>query len=293
MTPEAPPGQAAAVIVSYNVRHYLIECVRSLRADGLQQIVVVDNASSDGSVDAVRAADPDVIVLALDRNVGFAGGVNRGVALTATPYAMVLNPDVVVEPGSTKALVEYLEREADAGMVGPRIDTPDGELYPSVRRFPSVLDATGHAFLWFVWAGNPFTRRYRMLDWDHEQACDVDWIAGTHFVVRRPAWDQLGGLDERYFMYGEDVDLCWRMWRAGWRVAYEPAARVTHAIGRSTDQRPYRMILAHHRSLYRFSATSLSGRRRALLPLVAVALGVRTGMAWLQRLLRRRPHAAP
>jgi len=292
MSAAVSPGSIAAVIVSYNVRAYLLECVRSLRADGLEQIVVVDNASSDDSVDAIRAADPDVIVLALERNLGFAGGANRGVALTTTPYAMVLNPDVVVEPGSTKALVEYLEREVDVGMVGPRVDTPDGELYPSVRRFPSVVDASGHAFLWFVWSGNPFTRRYRMLDWDHEHPSDVDWIAGTHIVVRRRAWDDLGGFDERYFMYGEDVDLCWRMWRRGWRVTYEPAARVTHAIGRSTDQQPYRMILEHHRSLYRFSATTLSGVRRALLPLVAAALGVRTGLAWLQRLLRRRPHAS-
>ena len=284
--------RVAAVIVSYNVRDDLLACLRSLRDDGFERIVVVDNASQDGSVDAVRAADPGVQVIALPVNLGFGAGANRGIAVTATPYVAVVNPDLVVEPGSTKALVELLDRDPGIGLVGPRIDTTDGELYPSVRRFPSLVDAMGHAFLWFLWPTNPFTRRYRMLDWDHERPADVDWVAGTHFVVRRAAWDEVGGFDERYFMYAEDTDLCWHLRKAGWRVAYEPAARVTHAIGRSTDQRPYRMIAEHHRSLYRFSQKTMTGPRRELLPLVAVALALRTALACLQRLARRRPHAA-
>jgi len=287
------PASVSAVIVSYNVRDHLVACVRSLRDDGIEQIVVVDNASEDGSAEAIRAADPGAEVIPLPVNLGFGAGVNRGIAVTSTPYVAVVNPDLVVEPGSTKALLEYLERAPNVAIVGPRIETPDGELYPSVRRFPSLADAIGHAFLWFVWPANPFTRRYRMLDWDHDRPADVDWIAGTHFIVRRTAWDEVGGFDERYFMYGEDVDLCWHLWKLGWRVAYEPAARVSHEIGRSTDQRPYRMIAEHHRSLYRFSAKTMRGPGRALLPLVGVALAVRTMLACLQRLARRRPHAAP
>nr|MDQ3385895.1 glycosyltransferase family 2 protein [Actinomycetota bacterium] len=237
----------AAVIVSYNVADLLVRCVESLRADGIDRVVVVDNASADDSVAAIRRADPRVEVVALDRNLGFGAGVNRGVARTPEPHVLVLNPDVEVEPGSTKVLLEALARDPGLALVGPRIVTPEGETYPSARTFPDLVDAAGHAFLHFVWPSNPFSRRYRMLDWDHGDARDVDWVAGTHLLARRSAWDQVGGFDEAFFMYMEDVDLCWRLHAAGWRVGYEPGATVIHGIGRSTDQTPYRMIAAHHR----------------------------------------------
>ncbi|MEX2659775.1 MAG: glycosyltransferase family 2 protein [Acidimicrobiales bacterium] len=283
----------AAVIVSFNVADLLVRCVESLRVDGIERIVVVDNASADGSVAAIRAADPDVHVIPLDENVGFGAGVNRGAAEVAEPFLLVLNPDVEVEPGSTKVLLDALVGDAGLALVGPRIETPEGVLYPSARTFPDMADAAGHAFLHFVWPNNPFSRRYRMLDWDHRDHRDVDWVAGTHLLARRAAWDQVGGFDDAFFMYMEDVDLCWRLHRAGWRVGYEPAAVVKHAIGRSTDQTPYRMIAAHHRSLLRYAARTSTGRRRLALPVIAVALGLRTVLAWVQRGLRGRPHAAP
>ena len=285
-------SDVSAVIVSYNVRDLLLKCIASVRADGVQHIVVVDNDSRDGSADAAREAGPGVEVIALDHNVGFGAGANVGVARTSTPYVAILNPDLEVEPGSTKTLVGVLDQQTDVGVVAPRIETPDGRLYPSARTFPDLLDAAGHAFLHFVWRSNPFSRRYKMLDWDHTSARDVDWVAGTHMVVRRAAWDEVGGFDESFFMYLEDVDLCWRLKQRGWRTRYEPAARVVHAIGRSTDQTPYRMIAAHHRSLLRYAGKTARGPKRLLLPLVAAALGVRTVLAWIQRAWRGKPHAA-
>jgi N-acetylglucosaminyl-diphospho-decaprenol L-rhamnosyltransferase len=282
----------AAVIVSYNVRDLVLDCIASLRADGVDEIVVVDNDSRDGSAEAVRRHDPEVDVVALPVNLGFGAGVNRGVARTSTPYVAVMNPDVVVQPGSTKALADALERDPQLAVVGPRIETPDGVLYPSARTFPDLADAAGHAFLHFVWPGNRFSRRYRMLDWDHDAPADVDWVAGTHLVARRTAWDEVAGFDEGFFMYLEDVDLCWRLRQKGWRTGYEPAARVTHAIGRSTDQTPYRMIVAHHRSLWRYATKTTTGSQRALLPVIAAALAVRTVLACVQRAARGRPHAA-
>jgi N-acetylglucosaminyl-diphospho-decaprenol L-rhamnosyltransferase len=214
------------------------------------------------------------------------------VARTDAPYVTLVNPDEVVEPGCTAALVAALERDPELAVVGPRLMTPDGRIYPSARRFPNLVDAIGHAFLYLVWPGNPFSRRYRMVDWDHASAREVDWVATTHVVVRRKAWDQVGGFDEGYFMYMEDVDLCFRLRRAGWKVGYEPAAAAMHEIGRSTDQTPYRMIVAHHRSLWRYATKTSTGWRRALLPFVAVALVVRVVLAWAHRATRRRPHAA-
>lgn len=286
-------SDVTAVIVSYNVRDLLLRCIDSLKADGVERIVVVDNDSRDGSAEAVEAREPDVTVIRTGANLGFGGGVNRGVAATSSPYVLVVNPDVVVDPGSTKVLVDVLDHMPQVALVAPRIDTPDGELYPNVRQFPDLLDSAGHAFLHFVWPSNPFSRRYKMLDWDHSSAADVDWVAGTHFLARRSAWDEVGGFDDDFFMYGEDVYLCWSLHRAGWRVRYEPAARVEHAIGRSTDQTPYRMIAAHHRSLFRYAVKTWTGPRRVLLPVVAAALAVRTVLAWIQRRARGKPHAAP
>lgn len=168
-------------------------------------------------------------------------------------------------------------------MVGPRIEAPDGSLYSSPRAFPGIGDALGHAFVGLVAPGNRFTRRYRMLDRDHTRAGEADWVSGACFLARREAWEALGGFDEAYFMYVEDVDLCWRAWRSGWRVGFEPAARVAHVQGVSTDQAAYRMIAAHHRSLLRFSQRSTTGWRRGLLPLVAVGLAVRAVLACAQR----------
>ena len=287
-----PAEEISAVLVSWNVRDLLLRCIDSLKADGVTKIVVVDNVSKDDSVEAVRRSHPDVELVELDRNTGFAGGINRAVPYTSTPYVLVTTPDVYVEPGSTKALQAVLDERPDVGFVAPRIDTPDGRLYPSVRRFPSFVDATAHAFLHFLWPSNPFSRRYKMLDWDHASARDVDWVACTHFLVRRQAWDEVGGFDEQFFMFLEDVDLCWRLHEAGWKIRYEPASVVQHEISASADQVPYRMIATHHRSIYRFNRKRATGVRRALLPVIAAGLVVRTLLAWLQRAIRRKPHAA-
>jgi N-acetylglucosaminyl-diphospho-decaprenol L-rhamnosyltransferase len=169
----------------------------------------------------------------------------------------------------------------------------DGTLYPSVRRFPDLAVATGHAFVGLVWPANPFTRRYRMLDWDHDHpAPDVDWVGGACLLVRRAAFDVIAGFDEGYFMYVEDVDLCWRLHQAGWRVGYEPGGRVVHALGASSRLMPYRMIAEHHRSLLRFARKSSTGRRRALVPVVAAGLAARTLAAWAHHALSGRDAGA-
>ncbi len=291
------PGEVSAVVVSYNSATYLPDCLRSLRSEGISDLVVVDNASSDGSAEAARKADADVKVVQTGVNLGFGTGANRGVGATQGEYVLILNPDTVVEPGTVKALSEALDRDPGLAVVGPRLENLDGSLYPSVRRFPDLGVAFGHAFLGLVWPVNPFTRRYRMLDWDHDQqAADVDWVGGACFIVRRSAFDLIGGFDEGYFMYVEDVDLCWRLGRAGWRIGYEPAGRVVHALGGSSRLVPYRMIAEHHRSLYRFVSKSSDGARRGLLPLVVAGLGLRTAAAWAHHALGAgggTPHNGP
>ena len=280
----------SAVVVNYNARSHLLRSISSLRAEGLEDVVVADNASTDGSEEAVRAADPEVTYVQTGANLGYGTGVNRGVARAAasSEFLLCLNADAHLEPGALKAMLAAFDDRPSLGIVGPRIENPDGSLYPSVRTFPTMVDAVGHAVLGMVWGGNPFTRRYRMLDLDHRVATDADWVSGSCFLIRRACWDAIGGFDEGYFMYGEDVDICWRAHRAGWDVAFEPEAVVVHVGGVSTDRRPYRMIAEHHRGLLRFALRTASGPERLLLPLMALGLLVRTPVAWAHRVLAGR-----
>jgi N-acetylglucosaminyl-diphospho-decaprenol L-rhamnosyltransferase len=283
----------SAVVVNYNAKEHLLACIASLRAEGIEEIVVADNSSVDGSEAAVRATDPDVDYHQTGANLGLGTGTNRGAARTQPerPFLLCINPDAQLEPGALKAMVAAFDGRPRLGIVGPRIEDPDGSLYPSVRTFPNLIDSIGHAFLGLVWGDNPFTRRYRMLDWDHAAAADVDWVSGACFVIRRECWGVIGGFDEGYFMYAEDLDLCWRARRAGWDVAYEPSARAVHAQGVSTDRHPYRMIAEHHRALLRFAVRTTTGWKRVLLPLMALGLLVRTPLAWAHRAIAgRRPN---
>jgi N-acetylglucosaminyl-diphospho-decaprenol L-rhamnosyltransferase len=283
-------GDVTAVVVNYNARALLLQCIESLRDEGVDDVIVADNASADGSEEAVRAADAAVRYHQTGRNLGYGTGVNRGVSFAGgdTAYLLICNPDIVVAPGAVEALVSSIEKDPQRAIVGPRIEEPDGTLYPSARTFPDLADAVGHAFLGMIWPRNPFTRRYRMLDWDHAEPAEVDWVSGSCFLMRRDAFEAIGGFDEAYFMYAEDVDLCWRVRQAGWTVAYEPGALVTHVQGASTDRHPYWMIAEHHKALLRFARKTTTGRKRLLLPLMAVGLALRTPIAWGHRYLAGR-----
>ena len=275
----------SAVVINYNAAHHLVECVRSLRSEGIKDVVVADNDSTDGSRQALTRDDRDARFVPTGGNFGYGGGANRGADCVSgsAEALLVLNPDTVVQPGAVKALMEVLEADPSIGIVGPRLENPDGSVYPSARTFPSITDSVGHGFLGAVAPSNPWTRRYKMLDVASEQARFVDWVSGACFLIRRKTWDELNGFDdESYFMFLEDVDLCWRAGRLGWGVVYEPTARVTHVVGVSRARHPYRMALAHHRSLLRFAARTTTGARQLLLPLVAVGLGVRLVLEWAQ-----------
>jgi N-acetylglucosaminyl-diphospho-decaprenol L-rhamnosyltransferase len=290
----------AAVVVNYESGDLLAACVRTLLADDTfdrPEVVVVDNGSSDGSVThlhRVLAADPaaGVTVVAPGSNLGYAAGVNRGFASTRAPIVLVCNADIEVVEGTAAAMVERLEREPDLAAVGPAIRNPDGSLYPSARSDPSPVDAVGHAVLGSIAPRNRFTRRYRQLDADPSRPRDVEWVSGAVLWMRRSAVESIGGWDEHYFMYLEDVDVCWRLRRLGWRVAYDPAGEVVHVQAVSTEHHPYRMIVRHHRSAYRFAAKSWRGARRVLLVPAAVLLTVRAACAVVARALRTRAGVA-
>jgi N-acetylglucosaminyl-diphospho-decaprenol L-rhamnosyltransferase len=271
----------SAVIVNYRSADHTLGCVASLRACGVDDLIVVDNASGDGCGARLAAADPSVVFLAMERNRGYGAAANAGVAASAAALVLVCNPDLVLDPGAVAALAGAFAADPGVAAVGPRIERPDGTRYPSARSFPSIVDAVGHGFIGLVTTSNRFSRRY--LRTDADEAGTVDWVSGACLAVRRSAFDAVGGFDEAFFMFMEDVDLCWRLTRAGWRVAYEPAARVTHVEGVSRESAPYRMIVAHHLSLLRYGSRTATGWRRLWLPAVALGLFVRTALLCARR----------
>jgi N-acetylglucosaminyl-diphospho-decaprenol L-rhamnosyltransferase len=269
----------SAVVVNYNAGVALRDCVASLRAEQVAEVIVVDNGSRDESRQALRASDSSAVWQSAGENLGYGRAANLGARSGHGRYLVVCNPDLVVKPGTIANLVAAMDRDPEVAIAGPRIVNADGTLYPSARAFPSLVEAIGHGLLGLFWPENRFSRRYKLLDWDHGDARAIDWVSGAFFLVRRDAWDAVDGFDPAYFMYMEDVDLCWRVSRAGWRVVYEPSAEVVHWQGMSTGRRPYRMIVAHHWSLWRFACRSTPGWRRVLLPLVGIGLAGRAGVA--------------
>ena len=290
-----------AVVVNYNAKEYLVRCVGSLFAAGVSRVVVADNGSADGSELALLERYPAAKWTPTGANLGYGKAANLGAALVGSKFVLVCNADVVVGRHAIAGLCQLLESRPEVAVVGPRVLDAKGELYPSARRFPDMLEAFGHGIVGQFWAGNPFSRRYRMSEWDHAGRRDVDWVSGSCFLARRVAWEAVGGFDPRYFMYLEDVDLCWRLRQAGWAVAYEPAAEVVHVQGASADRHPYRMLFAHHVSMWRFARRTSEGRKRWVLPLVLPGLVVRLGLTvarrgavglWSRMRQARRPPAA-
>ena len=228
----------SVLIVNWNVRELLRECLRSIergRGDLEVEVIVVDSASSDGSAAMVAAEFPWVTLLPQGENVGFPRGNNIALAHARGDYLLLLNPDTVVLGDALPALVAYLQAHPDVGVVGPQLHIPDGSVQSSRRRFPTL--ATG--FLestWLEGLAPGVLRRYYALDLPDDAPADVDWLTGACLMAPRAVYARVGGLDEGYFMYSEELDWCRRIVAAGWRVVYYPAARVVHHVGKSSEQ---------------------------------------------------------
>lgn len=254
--PDALLDRVAVVTVSYNSSAQLPEFLDSVAAQSPRpaHVLIADNASADVERTRVIAHDRGVDVLELPRNLGYGGAINAGVAALPprVEFVLISNPDVAFGSGAISALVDALGRTDDAGAVGPRILNPDGSTYPSARNLPSLRTGVGHALLSGPWPSNPWTRAYRAETQSPVRRRSVGWLSGSCVLVRRRAFEEVGGFDTGYFMYFEDVDLGYRLGRAGWHNSYEPDAIVTHIGGLSTKSESKRMLRAHHESAERF-----------------------------------------
>ncbi|MBX9472710.1 glycosyltransferase family 2 protein [Microcella sp.] len=270
------PGTArvAVVTVAYRSNEVLPGFLASIAgaSSELVHTVVVDNRPDADSRAEELAAEIGAAYVAQPNNPGYGGAINAGVATLPDEvhWVLVSNPDVVLHPGVIDALVAVGESDDRIGAIGPAVLNPDGTVYPSARRVPSLRTGVGHALFVNLWHDNPWTRRYRADD-EAVAARDAGWLSGACLLVRRTAFDELGGFDEHYFMYFEDVDLGYRLGKAGYRNRFEPGAAVTHVGAHTTASDSSVMIRAHHDSARRFISRKYAGWH--LWP-VRAALGV-------------------
>lgn len=276
------PAIVRVVTVFYNSRDALPRFLGSIRAATTRavEIVIVDNASpvplrTDELPDGIR-------VLGAPVNLGYGAGANHGVADACTEWVVIANPDVSWRPGSLDILLEHAATHPDAAVFGPAVHEPNGDLYPSARAFPSIGTGIGHALLSRVWPGNPWSRAYRQEGAEPSADRATDWLSGSCLLVRRSALVEVGGFDEDYFMFFEDVDLCWRLAQRGWSSVYVPSAEVDHDQGHSWRSRPAAMLRAHHESAYLYLSRRYPHSYQAPLRL-ALRAGLAARLWWQTR----------
>ncbi|HLG74751.1 MAG TPA: glycosyltransferase family 2 protein [Chloroflexota bacterium] len=250
--------QLSIVIVNWNVRDLVRRCLESLRNldESIEaEVVVVDNASSDCSIEMVRAEFPDVRVMANIRNVGFGAANNQALKETSGRYVLFLNPDTEVRPNAIERLLAFIDQRPQVACVGPKLLNPDGSVQSSRRSFPRLSTfLVESTILQRYLGGLGGVRRFYRAQRSEDEPQPVDWLVGACLLVRRSALDEVGPFDERFFMYSEEMDLCYRLKQASYEVWYVPEAEVVHHEGASSRQDLFRRNVNFHESRYRFFA---------------------------------------
>lgn len=281
-TVEAKPGIALSVVIlNWNARDYLVAALQSIVEQPWRhdiEVIVVDNHSQiDDSPAVVKRDFPQVHLIENPTNVGFAAGNNVGLRVARGRHVLFLNPDTIVHEGAFDTLIDWMDAHPRAGAIGPKLLNSDGSLQASCRSFPSI----GAGFfrntpLGRLFPNNPWTRSYLMQGFAHDREAQVDWLSGSALFMRRAALDQIGEWDEGFFMYCEDVDLCYRLKETGWERWYVPQAVITHRIGASSDWAQGAMIRRFHASMLRFFFKHYThGTGKLLIPLAVAGVGLR------------------
>jgi N-acetylglucosaminyl-diphospho-decaprenol L-rhamnosyltransferase len=259
------PASVRVVVVTWNSAEVLPGFLTSLATATASsyEVVVADNASPSGK----PVVPSEVRLLETGGNLGYGKAANLAASGFEGDWLVVANPDVQWTEGALDELLKAASRWPTAGCLGPAIRTTDGLLYPSARAFPSLGRGLGHAVFGWWWPANPWTRSYRA-----EVGTPVEgttgWLSGSLMLLRREAWEQVGGFDPRYFMYCEDMDLCRRLAEAGWQNVYVPSAVITHVGGHATAGASAAMLREHHRALYTYLSDHYRGPRWAPLRLL-------------------------
>lgn len=251
----SPAVDISVVIVSWNAKRFLEECLDSLRdsTSRSMEIIVVDNASTDGSPEMVEATFPQVKLIKCSENLGFAKANNVGIRASTGRYVSLVNSDVKVIGACFDRLADYLDQHPDVGNVGPRILNRDMTLQSSCRQFPTLwnnfCESSGLSRIFRK--SNLFSGEH-MFFFPHDRICDVDVLVGCFWLVRKEAFERVGLLDEDFFIYAEDLDWCRRCWNAGWRVVFFPGSQAIHYRGGSSANDPARFAAEQQRALLQY-----------------------------------------
>jgi len=218
------------------------------------EVIVVDNASLDGTREMMASEFPKTQYLYNQKNVGFTRGNNQGIRISKGRYVLLLNSDTEIIDNALGKMVQFMQENSDCGIMGCKLLNPDGSIQYSCRRFPSYHTAffNRYSLLTKIFPQNRFSQSYLMSTIDHTKTREVDWVSGAALLARRKAFEKLGILDERFIIYSEDVDWCYRMHEAGWKVYFYPEAKIYHYIGKGTSQHLFKFIFIRHMSMYLF-----------------------------------------
>ena len=275
------------VIVSFHGRELLQRCLSSVyeHTTGIEfEIIVVDNASEDGTPEMVLAEFPRATLIRRSSNAGFAYAANEGVAVARGSHILLLNPDAEFTGNGMPTMIEYLAKHPDIAVLAPKILDPDGSLQLSCRTFPGFSTALFNRYSLFtrLFGRNRFSQRYLMTDFDHTQIADVDWASAACWLLPKRAIEKIGPLDEGYFWTIEDVDYCQRVHRAGMRVVYFPSVAVLHHIGASSASVPSKAITARHRGMWRYYKAYLRSENNVARVVMdpIVWIGIQTRRSW-------------
>ena len=266
-------GSITVVIINYNTVRHLRTCLKSVERSTAVEVIVVDNASTDGSAAMVETEFPWVHLVCNEENPGYGAAANQAIADCQDPYVLLLNSDTRIQPGSLQELSSYLDRNPEAAIVGPRLVNPDGSLQPSCYQFPTPL----HLFLEESTLSRligriPFIRDYYLRTWPHTHARPVPWVLGAALAIRRQPFVSIGGFDGSFFMYAEEIDLCYRLRAAGWQTHFIPEATIAHVGGASTSQQRSNMKVGFFLSMVHFYRQHYSKLRMAQLMAIMKAI---------------------
>jgi hypothetical protein len=281
----------SVILINLNTHDFLKACLASMRTrldDPSFEVILVDNGSTDGSVEMVARDYPQVRVFPQGKNLGFTKANNIGLREARGHYLLVLNSDTEIVDDALERMCDYMDANPDIGALGAQLLNTDRTVQLSCRAFPSYRTVFFHRYslLTRLFPRNRYSAEYLMTETGHTTTMDVDWVSGACLLTRSETTDQVGLLDEGFFIYAEDVDWCYRMKQAGWRVVYYPETKVLHHIGRATRKIPYKMTLERHKSMWRFYRKHYS--RGIVLVDVATFLGIaaRCGFVLLQNVLK-------
>jgi N-acetylglucosaminyl-diphospho-decaprenol L-rhamnosyltransferase len=266
-----------AVVVDYGGETLLTDCVKSLVHSGIEEIVVVDNGTPDGkSSSGPYVKDFDVKTIVSPVNDGFGAGANLGSSTLESEMLIIANSDTVSNKNAVTQLARALSKDKKTAIAGPVLVDQTGNIYPSARIFPNVFQAAGHGILSIFWPNNRVSKSYKEPEIIFENNIGViDWVSGAFFMIKKAVFEELNGFDPAYFMYLEDVDLCFRAKERGYQTIYVNNAQIIHITGYMAGQNKTAAVKNHHKSAYLFEKKHAKGTRRLLLPLAGIFLTLR------------------